>query len=96
MTRRRQYRSSYTILAIHTIFSDRRGVHDVTHKLTAVGSRSIDSAQQFIKELAGGDSTIRAYGSYDEVFADKVFLLLLYSKSHTALLVVERGWSVHR
>jgi hypothetical protein len=50
----------------------RRGVHDVVHKVVAVGSRSIEKAQKFINDFAGGDPSIKAYGSYDEVYADKV------------------------
>lgn len=52
-----------------------RDVHDVSHKVVAVGSRSVASAQQFIDEKAGGDRSIKAYGSYDEVFADSVCVL---------------------
>lgn len=46
------------------------------HKVTAVGSRSRESAQKFIKDVAGGDDSIKAYGSYKEVFADEVCTLL--------------------
>ena len=49
-----------------------RGVHDVTHEVIAVGSRDVQKAQEFINLNAGGDKKIKAYGSYDEVFADKV------------------------
>ncbi|KAH7909082.1 hypothetical protein BJ138DRAFT_274297 [Hygrophoropsis aurantiaca] len=48
-----------------------RDVHDVVHKITAVGSRSVAKADEFIAEFAGGDKSIKAYGSYTEVFADK-------------------------
>ncbi|KAJ3515395.1 hypothetical protein NMY22_g14464 [Coprinellus aureogranulatus] len=48
-----------------------RGVKDVAHKVTAVGSRSVDKAQEFIIKFAGGDKEIAAYGSYQEVFDDK-------------------------
>jgi hypothetical protein len=50
----------------------RRDVHDVVHKVVAVGSRSLNKAQEFIKNSAGGDLSINAYGTYDEVYADKV------------------------
>jgi len=40
--------------------------------VVAVGSRSVDKAQEFIDRLAGGDKSIKAYGTYAEVFADKV------------------------
>ncbi|KAG1746727.1 uncharacterized protein EDB91DRAFT_110847 [Suillus paluster] len=48
-----------------------RNVTDVAHEVTAVGSRSVQSAQKFITEFAKGDqSEIKAYGSYAGVFAD--------------------------
>ncbi|KAG2366944.1 NAD(P)-binding protein [Suillus spraguei] len=47
-----------------------RNVTDVAHKVTAVGSRSVQSAQKFITEYAKGDKSIKAYGSYAGVFAD--------------------------
>ncbi|KAF9221402.1 NAD(P)-binding protein [Gyrodon lividus] len=47
-----------------------RDVHDVVHKVTAVGSRNVDSANEFIAEYASCDSSIKAYGSYAEVYAD--------------------------
>ncbi|KAI0060966.1 NAD-P-binding protein [Artomyces pyxidatus] len=47
-----------------------RGVHDVVHKVTAVGSRSVENAQKFIDAVAGGDPSIKAHGSYAGVFAD--------------------------
>ncbi|KAG6810200.1 hypothetical protein H0H92_012935 [Tricholoma furcatifolium] len=42
------------------------------HKVAAVGSRSVDKAQEFIDRVAGGDKTIKAYGTYGSLFADKV------------------------
>jgi predicted dehydrogenase len=47
-----------------------RDVHDLVHKVTAVGSRNVDSAEKFIAQYASGDSSIKAYGSYGEVYAD--------------------------
>ncbi|KAI0048101.1 NAD(P)-binding protein [Auriscalpium vulgare] len=47
-----------------------RGVADVVHKVAAVGSRTVESAQQFINKVAGGDTSIQGYGSYAEVYAD--------------------------
>jgi len=46
-----------------------RGVHDVVHKVTSVGSRDISKAQQFIDKFVTGDakSGAKAYGSYEEV-----------------------------
>ena len=48
-------------------------MHDVTHKIVAVGSRSVEKAQGFIKEQISGDDSVRAYGTYTEVFKDKVY-----------------------
>jgi len=47
-------------------------VHDVVHQVTAVGSRSVESAQKFINEIAGGEKAITAHGTYDALFADPV------------------------
>ncbi|OCB85415.1 NAD-binding protein [Sanghuangporus baumii] len=57
-----------------------RGVSDVSHAIVAVGSRSSDKAQQFIREKcpeggcaqkAGLSQTVPvAYGSYAEVYSD--------------------------
>ncbi|KAJ3745358.1 hypothetical protein DFH05DRAFT_1534630 [Lentinula detonsa] len=49
-----------------------RNVDDVVHKVAAVGSRSVDKAQQFIDTSLGGDKSIKAYGSYAEVYKDAV------------------------
>jgi len=61
-----------------------RDVSDVAHKIVAVGSRSVESAQKFIDKLnASKDinawgvkngvlADAKAYGKYDEVFADPV------------------------
>ena len=51
-----------------------RDVKDVAHKVIAVGSRSVESAQKFIDKLAGPNSDIRACGSYDEVYNSPVRL----------------------
>ncbi|KAK7449667.1 hypothetical protein VKT23_013141 [Stygiomarasmius scandens] len=49
-----------------------RDVHDVIHKVTAVGSRSVISAQAFVEALFGDNeiSKPQAYGSYEEVYTD--------------------------
>jgi hypothetical protein len=47
-------------------------VDDVVHRVTAVGSRHIVKAQEFIDKFARGDKSIKAYGTYQEVYADKV------------------------
>lgn len=50
----------------------RRGVNDVIHKVVAVGSRSVAKAQEFVDAHAGGDKGIKAYGTYEDVYADAV------------------------
>jgi hypothetical protein len=50
---------------------DRRDVHDVVHKIAAVGSRSVEKAQQFIDEVVK-DKETKPYGTYDEVYQDPV------------------------
>ncbi|EJD07388.1 NAD-binding protein [Fomitiporia mediterranea MF3/22] len=70
-----------------------RDVHDVVHKIVAVGSRSVDSARKFIDDEIK-DSSVKAYGSYDELFADQnvdaVYIgtphTLHYTNSKSALL----------
>lgn len=55
----------------------RRGVHDVVHKVTAVGSRGIESASAFVNELIdAGHAPVKAYGSYAEVYSDPVCRIL--------------------
>jgi len=64
-----------------------RGVSDIIHKITAIGSRSPASAQKFIDILTNGNDTpdykwswglsngrleAKAYGSEADVFADSV------------------------
>lgn len=49
-----------------------RDTHDVVHKVAAVGSRDVTKAQEFIDAYAPGDKSIKAYGTYEEVYADKV------------------------
>ncbi|KAJ7460599.1 hypothetical protein FB451DRAFT_496276 [Mycena latifolia] len=60
-----------------------RDVHDVIHKVAAVGSRSVEKAQEFIATSAGGDTSIKAYGSYEEVYADKDVDAIYIGTPHT-------------
>ncbi|KAL4072914.1 hypothetical protein V8B97DRAFT_1916838 [Scleroderma yunnanense] len=46
-----------------------RNVHDVRHKVIAVGSRNLATAEEFANVY---DRSIKAYGSYADVYADKV------------------------
>ncbi|KAK1227152.1 hypothetical protein PQX77_009786 [Marasmius sp. AFHP31] len=63
-----------------------RDVHDITHKITAVGSRSVDSAQSFIHRIGLGASDkegVKAYGSYAEVYADTNVDVIYIGTPHT-------------
>ncbi|KAJ7132144.1 hypothetical protein C8R44DRAFT_773159 [Mycena epipterygia] len=60
-----------------------RDVHDVVHKVVAVGSRSVEKAQEFIGVNAGGDAAIKAFGSYEEVYADKEVDAIYIGTPHT-------------
>ncbi|KAF8141684.1 hypothetical protein EV363DRAFT_30068 [Boletus edulis] len=60
-----------------------RDVHDVVHKVTAVGSRNLDSAVRFIAENANGDPSIKVYGSYAEVYADSNVDAIYIGTPHT-------------
>ena len=74
MRERTGYRDTYDLRQRPDVLSSNRNVSDVVHSVAAVGSRSVESAQKFIQEYAGGGENIKAYGSYDEVFADPVSL----------------------
>ncbi|KAG5221250.1 NAD(P)-binding protein [Salix suchowensis] len=52
-------------------------------KVAAVGSRTVDKAKEFIATVAGGDKTIKAYGSYAEVYADKDVDAVYIGTPHT-------------
>ncbi|KAJ6504897.1 NAD(P)-binding protein [Mycena vitilis] len=60
-----------------------RDVHDVVHKVAAVGSRKLETAQEFINTNAGGDSSIKAYATYEEVYADKDVDAIYIGTPHT-------------
>ncbi|EGO20891.1 hypothetical protein SERLADRAFT_351556 [Serpula lacrymans var. lacrymans S7.9] len=60
-----------------------RDVHDVVHKVTAVGSRSVEKAQKFITEYVEGDKSVKAYGTYEEVYADKNVDAIYIGTPHT-------------
>ncbi|KAF8967670.1 hypothetical protein BDZ97DRAFT_1916616 [Flammula alnicola] len=60
-----------------------RDVHDVVHKVAAVGSRSVAKAQEFIDRVAGGNKSIKAYGTYGEVYTDKDVDGLYIGTPHT-------------
>ncbi|EGG03158.1 uncharacterized protein MELLADRAFT_72630 [Melampsora larici-populina 98AG31] len=60
-----------------------RNVTDISHKLVAVGSRSLDRARGFIdsfEQLKGQD--VRAYGSYEELVQDKEVDIVYIASPH--------------
>ncbi|KIK23623.1 hypothetical protein PISMIDRAFT_100142 [Pisolithus microcarpus 441] len=60
-----------------------RDVHDVVHKVTAVGSRSLATADDFVRKYANGDTSIKTYGSYAEVYADEDVDAVYIGTPHT-------------
>lgn len=68
------------LLSIHS-----RKVTDVAHKVVAVGSRSTESAQKFIDTYVNGDKSVKPYGSYAGVFADKVSGICIFRGMHCAI-----------
>ncbi|KDR80599.1 hypothetical protein GALMADRAFT_222193 [Galerina marginata CBS 339.88] len=60
-----------------------REVHDVVHKVASVGSRSVEKAQEFIDRVAGGDKSIKAFGTYEEVYADSDVDAIYIGTPHT-------------
>lgn len=45
---------------------------DVIHKVTSIGSRDVTKAREFVDKFTRGDKSVNAYGTYEEVYADKV------------------------
>ena len=68
-----QHAADDTLSPSDWTFMNRRGTTDVVHKVVAVGSRhgAVQKAVDFIGAYAKGEP-IRAYGTYEEVFADPV------------------------
>ncbi|PFH51932.1 hypothetical protein AMATHDRAFT_74624 [Amanita thiersii Skay4041] len=60
-----------------------RNVHDIVHKVAAVGSRTAGKAHQFINAHAGGNPSIRAYGTYEEVYTHKEVNVVYIGTPHT-------------
>lgn len=56
-------------------------MNDIVHKVAAVGSRAVKSAEAFIAKNAPNEKDVNAYGTYAEVYADKVPSPLLYPPS---------------
>lgn len=70
---------------VHDLLVDpkTRGVYDVVHKVTAVGSRSLAAAEDFVHKYANGDESIKAYGSYAEVYTDEDVDAIYIGTPHT-------------
>ncbi|KAH9846034.1 NAD-P-binding protein [Lenzites betulinus] len=60
-----------------------RNVTDVAHKIVAVGSRSVESAQKFVSEYAPKEKDIKTYGTYTDVFADPDVNAVYIGTPHT-------------
>ncbi|KAJ3486810.1 hypothetical protein NLI96_g3983 [Meripilus lineatus] len=79
------------LVALHEILSRTswltqqrcRDVQDVLHKVVAVGSRSVQKAQDFIQEHAPGIQDIKPYGTYEEVYADPNVDVIYIGTPHT-------------
>ena len=75
-----------------------RGVSDVLHKIVAVGSRSVESAQAFIDKIKSAEAPFdwgskqghmddcKPYGAYEELYADPVISVF----SHSSALLSSR------
>ncbi|KAJ9110274.1 hypothetical protein QFC19_001677 [Naganishia cerealis] len=63
----------------------KRNASGLQHVVTAVGSRSVSSAQKFINDILSSTESKDAtpYGSYDEVFADKDVDAVYIGTPHT-------------
>jgi len=64
--------------------------------VVAVGSRRLDRAESFVRELYGAGSPTRAYGSYEELVAqpdiDAIYVASPHSEHHDhAILALEAG-----
>jgi len=61
-----------------------RGTEDIIHRIVAVGSRSVPSAQSFISTVcSSAPNDIKAYGTYDEVFSDPDVHAIYIGTPHT-------------
>lgn len=56
---------------------------DVVHKVAAIGSRDLAKAQDFIDKFARSDEAVKAYGTYEQVYADKDVGAVYIGTPHT-------------
>ncbi|GBE86569.1 D-xylose 1-dehydrogenase (NADP(+)) [Sparassis crispa] len=61
-----------------------RGTEDVVHKVVGVGSRNTQKAQEFIDTYIHGDKSVKAYGTYADLFADKAVDAVYIGTPHTS------------
>ncbi|KAK9321089.1 hypothetical protein V1517DRAFT_278656 [Lipomyces orientalis] len=61
-----------------------RGVTDVVHKPVAVASRDKDRAEKFIVDFGGAIKGVKAYGSYEELFADPEVDIVYIATPHSS------------
>ncbi|KAH9935940.1 NAD(P)-binding protein [Epithele typhae] len=60
-----------------------RGTTDVAHKVVAVGSRSLESAQKFIDTHMAGNKSVKPYATYTELLADQDVQAVYIGTPHT-------------
>jgi len=60
-----------------------RGVSDVVHKVVAIGSRDVTKSKEWTDEHTGAGSGVKAYGTYEEVVADKDVDAVYIGTPHT-------------
>ena len=52
-----------------------RGPTERQHNVIAVGPRDLTKAKKFVEEPTGGHHDVKDDGTYEEVYADKVYML---------------------
>jgi predicted dehydrogenase len=55
----------------------------VVHRVAAVGSRTLEKAETFVNTVAQNDPSIKAYGSYGEVYANENVDVVYIGTPHT-------------
>lgn len=60
-----------------------RGVTDVVHQVVAIGSRSLSKVEAFVAETNADKSIAKAYGTYEEVYADPNVDIVYVGTPHT-------------
>jgi len=61
-----------------------RGVHDIIHRVTAVASRDVSRAQDFINNNCPGyEKSVKAFGTYEELVAEPTVDVVYIGTPHT-------------